>query len=52
MAYLESHAENIVLIGIEPKILSGKISSSVKKSGDKLADLIKNKKLESIEILS
>jgi hydrogenase 3 maturation protease len=49
ITYLEPHAENIVLIGIEPKIFSGKISSSVKKSGDKLIEIIKNKEIEKIE---
>ena len=52
ITYLEPYAENIVLIGIEPKVLSGKITRSVKKSGDKLVDFIKNKKLEAIETLS
>jgi len=50
--YLETYVENIVLIGIEPETFSGKISNSVKKSGDKLIEIIKNKKVESIEIIS
>ena len=51
MTYLEPYAENIVLIGVEPKIFSGKITNSVKKSGDKLAEIIKSKHLEEIETL-
>jgi len=51
MAYLEAYVKNIVLIGIEPKIFSGKITNSVKKSGDKLISLIKTKKLEHIKTL-
>lgn len=52
MTYLEPYAENIILIGIEPKMFSGKMTNSIKKSGDKVSGLIKNKKLDSIEILS
>jgi len=49
MMYLKPYAENIFLIGIEPKILSGKITKSVKKSGDKLVEIIKNKEIRKIE---
>ena len=49
--YLEQYVENIVLIGIEPKIFSGEITSSVKKSGDELVEIIKNKKLDEIGLL-
>ena len=48
--YLEPYVEKIVLIGIEPKIFSGKISSSVKKSGDKLIEIIKNRRVREIGI--
>lgn len=51
MTYLEPYTENIILIGIEPEVFSGKITKSVKKSGDKLVEIIKNKCLEEIEIL-
>jgi hydrogenase 3 maturation protease len=51
MAYLEPYAENIILIGIEPKTFSGKMTNSVKKSGDKLINIIKNKNLGEIETL-
>lgn len=51
MTYLEPYAENIILIGIEPDVFSGKITKSVKKSGDKIVKIIKNKKLEQIETL-
>lgn len=50
MTYLEPYAENIFLIGIEPKVFSGKITKSVKKSGDKLISIIKNKNLGEIEV--
>jgi len=51
MVYLEPHAENIVLIGIEPKMFSGKMTNSVKKGGDKIVKILKNKKLEQIAVL-
>jgi len=51
MTYLKSYVENIVLIGIEPNALSSKITKSVKKSGDKVLEIIKNKNLDKIEIL-
>jgi len=51
ITYLEPYAENIVLIGIEPDVFSGKITKSVKKSGDKLVEIIKRKSLEELEAL-
>lgn len=51
ITYLEPYAENIVLIGIEPDAFSGKITKSVKKSGDRLVEIIKSKHLEEIETL-
>ncbi len=51
MTYLETYIKEIILVGIEPGGFSGKISSSVKKSGDRLVEIIKNKKLDEIEIL-
>ena len=51
ITYLESYIDNIVLIGIEPKKLSGKITEPVKKSADKLIKIIKNNELEKIKTL-
>ncbi|OGS41217.1 MAG: hydrogenase 3 maturation endopeptidase HyCI, partial [Euryarchaeota archaeon RBG_13_31_8] len=51
ISYLESYADNIVLIGIEPKKLSGKITETIKKSADKLVKIIKNLEIEKIETL-
>jgi Ni,Fe-hydrogenase maturation factor len=47
--YLEPYAGNIVLIGIQPKKLSGEITESVKKNANKLVKIIKNGELEKIE---
>jgi len=49
--YLEQYAENIYFIGIQPKTMSGKMTSIVKNSVDKLVEIIKNDNLEQIEIL-
>lgn len=51
ITYLESYAENIVLIGIEPKSFSGKITNSVIKSGQRVVEIIKNRCLDEIEAL-
>lgn len=51
IGYLEAHVENIFFIGIQPKNMFNGITSSVRKSGDKLVELIKNNKLEEIETL-
>ena len=49
--YFESFINNIVLIGIEPMKLSGKITEPIKKSANKLLKIIKNHELEKIKKL-
>jgi len=49
--YLEPYASNIVLIGIQPKKLSGKITEPVKKSANKLVKILRNAELKKIEII-
>ena len=51
ITYLESYVNNIVLIGIQPKKLSGKMTEPVKKSAKKLVKIIQNQELEKIETL-
>ena len=51
ITYLESFVKNIVLIGIQPKRLSGKMTESVKKSADILIKIIQNQELGKIEKL-
>lgn len=51
MGYLERYVENIIFIGIQPKVMSGKLTDLVKKSGQKLVEIIKNNHLEHIETL-
>ena len=49
--YLKQYVENITFIGIQPETMSGEISKNVKKSGKKLVELIKNKKIGQIKML-
>ena len=49
--YLEQYVENILFIGIQPKIMSGKITDEVRKTADNLFHLIKSRNLYQIEIL-
>jgi len=51
IGYLEPYIENIYLIGIQPKTMSGKLTNSVRKSGEKLIEIIKNKKIDQIKKL-
>ena len=51
MGYLEQYVENIIFIGIQPKVMSGKLTDLVKKRGQKLVEIIKNNHLEHIETL-
>lgn len=49
--YLEQYVKNIIFIGVQPKTMSGEITDSVKRSGQKLINLIKNNNLEQIEAI-
>lgn len=51
ITYFESFVNNIVLIGIEPMKLSGKMTEPIKKSANKLLKIIKNHELEKIKKL-
>ena len=51
ITYLEHEADHIIVIGIQPKYMSGTMSSVVKKSGDYLIDILKKKKYEQIPVL-
>ena len=46
--YLEQYVENIIFIGIQPKIMSGEMTDIVKKKCDNLVNLLKEKKIEKI----
>lgn len=49
--YLREFVSNILLIGIQPKKMSGAMTEEVKKSGDRLVSMIKNKRLDEIKKL-
>lgn len=51
ISYFEQYVENIVFIGIQPKTMSGKLTKTVKNSGDKLLEIIKNHDLKQIKNL-
>ena len=51
ISYLEQYVDNIFLVGIQPKTMSGKMTEIVKKSGDKLVEIIKKEKIRQIEKL-
>jgi len=51
VSYLEPYVKNVFIIGIQPKNMDGSISEAVKKSGDKLVELIKNMKFLELEML-
>jgi len=49
--YLEKYVENIIIIGIQPKTMSGKMTKIFKLSADKLIKMIKNNETEKIKTL-
>jgi hydrogenase 3 maturation protease len=49
--YLEKEVEHVILIGIQPETMTGKISKPVKKSAKQLIDLLKKKETNKIETL-
>lgn len=51
IGYLEQYLENILFIGIQPKTMSGEMTTIVRKSGNKLIELIKTNNLKKIETL-
>jgi hydrogenase 3 maturation protease len=51
ISYLKEFIENIIFIGIQPERMSDKITESVRKSADKIVELIKEKKIDEIKTL-
>ena len=49
--YFEKEVEHVILVGIQPETMIGKISKPVKKSADHLIDLLKKKEINQIKIL-
>ena len=51
ITYLEKDVENIIVLGIQPKRMSGAMSSTVKKSGKYLIELLKTNRYKQIPVL-
>jgi len=51
MKYLNEFVEKIILVGVQPREMYGKLTPPVKKSGDKLVEIIRNKELDEIKTL-
>ena len=51
IGYLERYIDKIILIGIQPKRMDGKITDKIRKSAEELVEIIKDKRMESIKIL-
>ena len=49
--YLKEYVENILVVGAQPKKMCGEMSEHIRKSADRLIKIIKNKDVESIELL-
>ena len=51
MTYLEKEVPTIIMIGIQPQHMSGPISNIVKEKADKLIELLKKHRYETIPTL-
>ena len=49
--YLEQYLKNIIIIGVQPKTMTGAMSKQVRKSCEELIKFLKNKNLDKIKIL-
>jgi len=49
--YLKQYIDHVLIVGIQPRSMSGKLSKEVKESGEYLASLIKNGRLDRIKVL-
>lgn len=49
--YLEQYVKKIIFIGVQPEKISGTMTESVRKSGDKIVGIIRNKKYDQIVTL-
>jgi len=52
IGYLENYVKNIIIIGIQPKQMSGELSDAVKKKADELIEILRNNQLKNIETFS
>ena len=52
IGYLENYVKNIIIIGIQPKQMTGELSDTVKKKADELIEILRKKQLKKIKIFS
>lgn len=52
MNYLEQYVKKVVLIGVQPKNMSGEMTDIVRKTADELVKRIKTKKIKSLLTLN
>jgi hydrogenase 3 maturation protease len=52
IGYLENYVKNIIIIGIQPKQMTGELSDTVKKKADELIKILRKKQLKKIKIFS
>ncbi|MEA3458501.1 MAG: hydrogenase maturation peptidase HycI [Candidatus Thermoplasmatota archaeon] len=52
MDYLKQYVKNIFFVGIQPKSMSGKMSEEIKKSGDSLVKIVKERTVEKVKLLN
>jgi hydrogenase 3 maturation protease len=51
MNYLEQYVKELILIGIQPKNMSGKITIKIKEKASVLVKIIKDKKINTLSVL-
>jgi hydrogenase 3 maturation protease len=51
MKYLKQFVNRVILIGIQPAQMTGKMTDSVKNAADKLIEMLKKEKLDLIQML-
>jgi Ni,Fe-hydrogenase maturation factor len=49
--YLEQYLKNIIIIGVQPKTMTGAMNKQVRKSCEELVNFLKNKNLDKIKML-
>jgi hydrogenase 3 maturation protease len=51
MNYLEQYVKELILIGIQPKNMSGKMTIKIKEKASILVEIIKDKKINTLSVL-
>jgi hydrogenase 3 maturation protease len=51
ITYLQQYVTKIILIGVQPKTMTGSLTDTMKQSGDQLVNILKNKKVNQLLLL-